>query len=117
MKLPRYSLRTFLIGCALIAILISLPRYRSMSQRYAAKCLVAKGIQLKFERRITPQSTWSWLIRGDDNFNYVRVVVIEDKEIADQDVARLLQFPFVRRIQIHGCNTSRSRGSKFPSRQ
>lgn len=106
MRRFQFSLRTFLIACVSVAILIAIPRYRSLSQQYAAKVLKSKGIQLIAANRQQQQATWAWLVYGDDQYNYVQEIVIEGTDILDSDVTKMREFPFVTRIEISRCPSS-----------
>ncbi|QDU25993.1 Leucine Rich repeats (2 copies) [Anatilimnocola aggregata] len=89
----------------MLAMAAGLPRYRSMTQRFAAKRLAEKGIELVIHPDAT-QSHLSWLVFGDNRYDWVRDIVIADVAISNADVSLLKQFPSARQLFVSDCRSA-----------
>ena len=102
----RFSLRTMALLFVLISVALLLPRQRSFTQHYAAKQLNREGVFIFFRDDREPQSFWSRVAFGDDTYDFVDIVRIEEIALSQADIASLGSFRGVETCVFYNCPTT-----------
>src|SRR5438046_944703 len=93
--LKRFSLKSLMIAMAALAVLLAVPRQRSLRQQYALRRM---GAEVDGGVGLGSQGLASRLFFGDCDGDRAEGLIFRDVALSEPDATRLALFPLLERI-------------------
>jgi len=114
----RWTIRALLVAVAIIAAVLTIPRWRSFQQHFAAQKLHRRGISIVFAQHYPKQPVLQRVVFGDNAYDWVEAIKVEGEPLSNNDARRLGMFPRLTELMLYECpsaDTVLLNAAKMPS--